>query len=413
MPLEYSPDIFAGTAADIWDSLARNNKTEFTREQKRSLRSFCLRHDLAEAAPGIVLPSLFILRLGNLLLFSSAKKQVLIPVGEGYEILSRVGDIIYRWMLPYADEATQPLLDAWMKRDQDARDIIARKEHLLARMDRESFDKLSSQISHPWNNSWNGPVMRESAIFAAARMSAGFVSVAQQADILKAIKACPVADTTLIDRLSRHLGSSGLLSAEFDDGQTAYSQGYALAQTLRDCLHNDNSQSASVVDPEKLLSECGVRIQEKEWPESSLDALSCWSRDHGPLILLNVAGGKRCSHEYGRRFTLGHELCHLLVDRGHAMDLVDVLGGGMPGFIERRANAFAAELLLPQELASMEFRNSTEECSVLLLRLRDKYRIPRKTAASQIFNSSAKSIMTREQYAFFSKEVHDWPDKDF
>lgn len=84
MPLEYSLDVFAGTAADIWESLARKNKTELTREQKRILRSFCLRHDLAEAASGIVLPSLFVVRIENLLLFSSVKKQVLISVEEGY-----------------------------------------------------------------------------------------------------------------------------------------------------------------------------------------------------------------------------------------------------------------------------------------------------------------------------------------
>lgn len=216
LPLEYSLDVFAGTAADIWESLARKNKTELTREQKRILRSFCMRHDLAEAAPGIVLPSLFVVRVGNLLLFSSAKKQVLIPVGEGYDILSRVGDSICNWMLPYADEATQPLLDAWMKRDQEARDIIARKEHLLARMDRESFDKLSLLISHPWNNTWNGPVMRESDMFAAARMSAGLVSVARQADIVNAVRSCPASGTTLTGTPGPHLLPSGLRPAVSD-----------------------------------------------------------------------------------------------------------------------------------------------------------------------------------------------------
>lgn len=175
-----------------------------------------MRHDLAEAAPGIVLPSLFVVRIENLLLFSSVKKQVLISVEEGYDILSRVGDIICKWMLPYADEATQPLLDAWMKRDQEARDIIARKEHLLARMDRESFDKLSSLISHPWNNSWNVPVMRESDMFATARMSAGLVPVAMQADIVNAVRSCSAGDTRLIDTLGRYLPPSGLRPALSD-----------------------------------------------------------------------------------------------------------------------------------------------------------------------------------------------------
>ena len=98
-----------------------------------------------------------------------------------------------------------------------------------------------------------------------------------------------------------------------------------------------------------------------KWENSALDALSCWSNAHGPLILLNVGEGRRCSHEYGRRFTLGHEICHLLTDRAHALGLVEVLGGGMPNFVERRANAFAAELLLPRQLAASELRQSNDK----------------------------------------------------
>jgi len=46
--------------------------------------------------------------------------------------------------------------------------------------------------------------------------------------------------------------------------------------------------------------------------------------------------------------TLAHELCHLLVDRGSATELMVVSTPWAPPEIERRANAFAAELLLPK-----------------------------------------------------------------
>ena len=402
LPVKYSPDILVGTAADIWEELAQKNNTEFTKEQKRVLRTFCQRHDLAEAAPGIVLPSLFLMRMGNQLLFSSKKKQVLINIYDGYQLLSQVGDTIHRWMVPYADDGTQPLLDAWETRDKRVKEVLVSKEHLLARMDRDSFGALSCKMNHHWNNTWDGSIMQESEMFAAARMSSGFVSIAQQMDILDAIRICPAINIECIEKVSQYLHNSGLSLSEFDEKNTAYSQGYDLANKLREYLHREEIEP---LDPEKILTEFGVRIQEMEWQNTPIDALSCWSDAHGPLILLNVGVGRRCSHEYGRRFTLGHELCHLLVDRSQALGLVDVLGGGMPDFVERRANTFSAEILLPRQLVAGEFKNNNEEADIFLIKMRNQYKVPRKTIASQIYNSSATQYMNDEEYKFFYTEV--------
>ena len=49
---------------------------------------------------------------------------------------------------------------------------------------------------------------------------------------------------------------------------------------------------------------------------------------------------------------LGHELCHLMFDRADAVPLGVMSGPWAPPRIERRANAFAIELLLP--LAGVE-----------------------------------------------------------
>jgi len=47
------------------------------------------------------------------------------------------------------------------------------------------------------------------------------------------------------------------------------------------------------------------------------------------------------------RFTLAHELCHLLLDREHGDELAVATGPWAPVVIEQRANAFAAAFLMP------------------------------------------------------------------
>jgi hypothetical protein len=56
-------------------------------------------------------------------------------------------------------------------------------------------------------------------------------------------------------------------------------------------------------------------------------------------------------HNVVARVTQAHELCHLLLDRGHGFTAVEVLQSRMPIRIEQRARAFAAEFLLPAPLA--------------------------------------------------------------
>jgi Zn-dependent peptidase ImmA (M78 family) len=56
--------------------------------------------------------------------------------------------------------------------------------------------------------------------------------------------------------------------------------------------------------------------------------------------------------ESGRCFTLAHELCHVLHDRGYAKRVALVSGPWAPPGVERRANAFAATLLMPPDLVN-------------------------------------------------------------
>ena len=54
-------------------------------------------------------------------------------------------------------------------------------------------------------------------------------------------------------------------------------------------------------------------------------------------MLLNL-DARYASSSGRRRATLAHEICHLLVDRGSALPLVEVLGGRTAEHVERRAS---------------------------------------------------------------------------
>ncbi|WP_081975573.1 ImmA/IrrE family metallo-endopeptidase [Modestobacter caceresii] len=58
----------------------------------------------------------------------------------------------------------------------------------------------------------------------------------------------------------------------------------------------------------------------------------------------------RGNHMTVHRFTLAHELAHLLLDRPHGSTLAVSSGPWAPRSVEQRANAFAAALLMPREL---------------------------------------------------------------
>jgi len=84
--------------------------------------------------------------------------------------------------------------------------------------------------------------------------------------------------------------------------------------------------------------------------------------------------------------TLAHELCHLLLDRGHALTAVEVLHSRMPPDIESRAKAFAGELLLPGRIAADLWvrtgsPRSTNGLSGLIGLLRRRYGVTRSVAA--------------------------------
>jgi Zn-dependent peptidase ImmA (M78 family) len=157
-----------------------------------------------------------------------------------------------------------------------------------------------------------------------------------------------------------------------------------------------NLDDESRAEPETILAQWGVDIVEQPVDGCPVDAVAAWGADHGPVIILNTAEGSRPAHKHGRRSTLAHEICHLLIDRHGALPFSEVLGGYTPLYLEQRANACAAEFLMPGQSAVNKVRKFSSLIEALE-KLSAQYEISLSMVALQIKNSSLFFDLNEEE----------------
>ena len=126
-----------------------------------------------------------------------------------------------------------------------------------------------------------------------------------------------------------------------------YEEGYELDEELIEQL--DLPESAPFVDIRTVLHDLGIRVDEAELKTDSIRGVAIAGEEYSPSILINNTSLFNRT-EAGRRFTLAHELFHILYDRARAKSVTHTSGPwALPG-VEKRANAFAAMLLMPRYL---------------------------------------------------------------
>jgi len=123
-----------------------------------------------------------------------------------------------------------------------------------------------------------------------------------------------------------------------------WSQGYALAEEFQESL--DGCTDGEHVDVEAILEHLGVEVDGAELSDESIRGVAIAGPRHRSGILWNRNNHFNADVR-GQRFTLAHELCHLLFDRGIGQRLAIASGPWAPPSLEQRANAFAAMLLMP------------------------------------------------------------------
>jgi Zn-dependent peptidase ImmA (M78 family) len=117
------------------------------------------------------------------------------------------------------------------------------------------------------------------------------------------------------------------------------------------------ASSKGWVDIQSALNAADIQITDINLSDAELRAVSIFGPTERPHILLN--SNTRWSQSSGaRRFTLAHELCHLILDREYGDELAIASGPWAPAAIEQRANAFAAAFLMPTWLLREELANA-------------------------------------------------------
>lgn len=134
----------------------------------------------------------------------------------------------------------------------------------------------------------------------------------------------------------------------------AWHEGWLLAEQASEALH---PPGGSWVDMKGLLQRVSVPVIDLALDDEEIRGLSIAGKHHRWTICINPSYHDGNDDEV-RRFTMAHELCHLLYDRSEEQKVAIASGPWAPKDVERRANAFAAMFLMPRDLVRLACREA-------------------------------------------------------
>jgi Zn-dependent peptidase ImmA (M78 family) len=138
-----------------------------------------------------------------------------------------------------------------------------------------------------------------------------------------------------------------------------WDQGYNMAEVFLKSVDLPRN-SDDWIDVKGLVKRLGIFVDEEfALGDHGIRAVSIAGPQHTPAILININYPPNKSL-VGRRFTLAHELFHILHDRTFGKRLAIASGPWAPLDVEKRANAFAAMFLMPPDLVRKAVAQSTE-----------------------------------------------------
>lgn len=326
---------------------------------------FVASHSLRAAASGAALPDLWISRDAEIVSLAwndSWEGEIGFPLSRGERDVPAVDFAqaiqgFVTWILellkercPSEGSADIDLLAGWLDRFSDRRGateallsetgIDEERARLVAKVVgvEGSLQELFG-LDEGWFAKGTFADVRESSIAVAFRCAAPVVTNDELATIRQKIVAAN-ANPKALAALQKLAARIPRETASARD----YERGYRLARRLREALGNTSGN----IDVEALLGDLHVDIVELDLSDSEIDGGCVCDSNHGPLVFVNP-GSAKAAMRWGRRMVLAHELCHLLFDRKSAVALGVMSGPWAPPRIERTANAFAIELLLPME----------------------------------------------------------------
>jgi Zn-dependent peptidase ImmA (M78 family) len=379
LPRVRHPGDLLPQARERWRDLSQ---TQVDLEQTMVYR-YLDRHNLARSIRGAFVPALTIARSGNTMwLVDEDQQPSRVAFSAAYLLLEQIGQQLAHFFAVSQVPHVQATVAAWHDRENGLR------RHCLSYrtgLDHDRLTRLGSvplSLIEPPAQDFD-PVKPESAYLAAARMARHVLTSSQIGALIMRIHNAMRGGTPISPRLATHAQTA---LGSLRDGKP-WEQGYRLAQWLRAELKLDPSQR---FDPMQLMHDYDVSVISATLETPAIDAIACWG-ESAPLVMINTHAEARSSTMHGQRSTLAHELCHLLIDRDRALPVAEVLGGEVDVECEQRANAFAAEILLPQALAARRWSAAASPGSALA-ELCVSHGVSRQLAAQHLLNTTSSNL---------------------
>jgi len=152
------------------------------------------------------------------------------------------------------------------------------------------------------------------------------------------------------------------------------------------------------IDVRAVYRELGISLQENTLDDRGLRAVAVAGPHHRPAVLVN-SGHETNRWKSGFRFTLAHELCHILFVRDYGTRLAFASGPWAPRDVERRANAFAAMFLMPTDLVSSAIRRSSAPVDSVdgVLAVSNELKTSFTATVEHLYNTGYLDETTRDQ----------------
>jgi Zn-dependent peptidase ImmA (M78 family) len=177
-------------------------------------------------------------------------------------------------------------------------------------------------------------------------------------------------------------------------GFRPHEDGYRLAEEFLEALGEPGD--ADFVDVEAICARLRVHVLERALQTDTIRGVALAGNGFDPTILVNLTSVFN-ANALGRRFTIAHELCHILYDRSRARRVALVSGPWAAPGIERRANAFGAYLLMPRSLALRYFRDSISPTSDKIIQVANVLRVNESALIEHLYNIDLINEWDRER----------------
>ena len=353
------------------------------------MEAFLYRHDLSSMKHGAGLPEMYLLRQGGKYRIETGGRVFdwpgFIEVSSGLE---RLGTLA-RDLLAASKGGHERIISRWdMRNDCDstaAAALITGVNAVEITRERVALSPLLDTLAG--RGIWDIANDNAAPMLAVARSSGG-LGPTGIAEMIRAFRRLPAGSTEQLRRRRAEV------KAAIRHVRGATDQGIGAASNVREWIQQP---IAAPVDLDRLCIGLGIAVQYEESLDSRIDGLASNGPENGPAILLNLntarRGGTKDDLDRSMRFTLAHELGHLLLDDSEWPAITDAVQQRVPRVIETRANAFATYLLVPADEAYAQFDmrrpsmtwSSVEQALNLVGGL---FQVPRILVSRQIFRGA-------------------------